>query len=428
MDGNSVWVRDIVSKAPSWPVRYGNLAFLMILIAALATTWFIKYPDVVRAPVIFRSDQAPVRVVSPTSRTIDRLFAQEKQNVEAGTPLVLLDNAARYESIQRLEQWHDEAGTTLQAGKRPDAVPPIPTGLRVGPVQDGYMSVMQRLSDYKTFVADPSRADKRAALESRATDHEVLAQTYQSQIDIVQQRLQIKEDQYNRNRKLSERGMVPSDRVEELKSQVLNLQFQLRDLQTNLANNRIQAARTRSELADLQQTWSDRDRTLRLMFLNAFEQLENRLKEWRQTYLVTAPLSGQVTYFDVIQPGHHVNASQAILAVVPVSDAVSGSVLLPTSSVGDVSKGQDVLISLDSPSSEEVGKVRGVISDVSLVSGEKTYRVRVELPDGLVTEFGHELNFRQEMPGTAEIVTEDHRLLMRVLNWLRVLLSSNVDA
>lgn len=428
MAGHSVWVKDIVSRTPSWPLRYGNVTFLLIIVSALVACWFIRYPDVVRAPVTFQSSQAPVRVVAPSSRTVEHVFVEEKETVDQDQPLVLLRNSASYADVRRLRTWHDRAGGRLQDRESLTGLGDPPTGLQAGPIQDAYMAVMQRLSDYKTFHNDPARADKRRALKDRIDEHRALAATYERQSSILDERVNIREQKYERNQQLREQGMVSNDVVEESKNQVLTLRYQLRDLQAKQANNRIQAARTESELANLRQTWADRTRTLRLLFLQAYERLGNRLKDWRQNYLVTAPLGGRITFFDVIQAGRHVRASQNILAVVPSSQEVRGRVLLPPRSIGDVEEGQSVLIALDSPSSEEVGKIKGVVSDVSLVSGEKTYRVQVALPNGLVTEFGHELNLRQEMPGTAEIITEDHRLLMRMLNWLRVLLSDNVSA
>jgi hypothetical protein len=41
--------------------------------------------------------------------------------------------------------------------------------------------------------------------------------------------------------------------------------------------------------------------------------------------------------------------------------------------------------------------------------------VNVTLKDGLVTSFNKKLEFKQEMTGRAEIVTEDTRLIERLL-------------
>jgi hypothetical protein len=42
----STEVQEIISQKPSWIVRNGMVLFLAIIVAMLATTFFISYPDV----------------------------------------------------------------------------------------------------------------------------------------------------------------------------------------------------------------------------------------------------------------------------------------------------------------------------------------------------------------------------------------------
>jgi len=63
------------------------------------------------------------------------------------------------------------------------------------------------------------------------------------------------------------------------------------------------------------------------------------------------------------------------------------------------------------------------ISHISLVpinkENQKNYLLEVVFPDSLVTNYGKKLAFSQEMTGTAEIITEDLRLLDKFLNPIR---------
>jgi HlyD family secretion protein len=47
--------------------------------------------------------------------------------------------------------------------------------------------------------------------------------------------------------------------------------------------------------------------------------------------------------------------------------------------------------------------------------------VEVEFPENLTTNYGKTLDFSQEMSGTAEIITEDVRLIERFFNPVRAL-------
>jgi len=43
-------VREIISYRPHWIIRKGNTIFLIVIVFLLGLTWFIKYPDIVKAP------------------------------------------------------------------------------------------------------------------------------------------------------------------------------------------------------------------------------------------------------------------------------------------------------------------------------------------------------------------------------------------
>jgi HlyD family secretion protein len=69
--------------------------------------------------------------------------------------------------------------------------------------------------------------------------------------------------------------------------------------------------------------------------------------------------------------------------------------------------------------------VRGIVKSKSLVPAGDVYVIEVELPDGLSTLYGIKLDFTQNMQGTAEIITEDVRLLQKIINPFRYMILKN---
>ena len=64
--------------------------------------------------------------------------------------------------------------------------------------------------------------------------------------------------------------------------------------------------------------------------------------------------------------------------------------------------------------SDEFGELNGTVKSISLIPNEEgNYLINVELPQDLKTTYGKKIAFRQEMKGTANIVTEDLRLIER---------------
>ncbi|WP_372474199.1 HlyD family secretion protein [Capnocytophaga sp. ARDL2] len=94
---------------------------------------------------------------------------------------------------------------------------------------------------------------------------------------------------------------------------------------------------------------------------------------------------------------------------------------------GKVRAGQKVLIKLDNYRYQEYGIIEGKVHNVSLTTDSQgNYFVDVILPNGLQTSYNKTLIFDKELKGTAEIVTEDLRLLERVFYQFRKLLGYQV--
>lgn len=102
---------------------------------------------------------------------------------------------------------------------------------------------------------------------------------------------------------------------------------------------------------------------------------------------------------------------------------VVGRMLIPSVNSGKVKPNQKVLVKLDNYRYQEYGIVEGKVQNISLTPDDKgNYYVDVLLPKGLRTSFGKKLPFDRELKGSAEIVTEDLRLIERFFYQIRKLL------
>lgn len=102
-----------------------------------------------------------------------------------------------------------------------------------------------------------------------------------------------------------------------------------------------------------------------------------------------------------------------------------GKLTLSFKGAGKVKKGQQVNIKFSNYPYLEYGMVRGVVESISLVPEDQNYIVEVSLPDSLTTFYGKTLSFTQEMQGSAEIITEDKRLLEQILRPIKYVFTKN---
>jgi len=79
----------------------------------------------------------------------------------------------------------------------------------------------------------------------------------------------------------------------------------------------------------------------------------------------------------------------------------------------------------------ELGLLRANIKSISLIPTKtekgSIYTAEVDIPDTLISNYGKQLRFSQEMTGTADIITDDIRLLERFLNPLKAIWRENIE-
>ncbi|MDW3190872.1 MAG: HlyD family secretion protein [Cytophagales bacterium] len=154
--------------------------------------------------------------------------------------------------------------------------------------------------------------------------------------------------------------------------------------------------------------------------VTAYNHLKNSILEWELKYVLKSQINGEVLINDDWKQEQSVAAGDLLFTILPVdSQQFMAFLELPARSAGKVTIGQKVLIELVSFPKSEYGVMVGSIKQISTVPDEKgDYKVQVDLPQGLVTSYGREIEFRYELQGSAEVILEDLRLIDRLFTRL----------
>ncbi|MEI8113431.1 MAG: HlyD family efflux transporter periplasmic adaptor subunit [Bacteroidia bacterium] len=102
---------------------------------------------------------------------------------------------------------------------------------------------------------------------------------------------------------------------------------------------------------------------------------------------------------------------------------IIGKVNLPAKEVRKVAVGQKVNIRLEDYPSQEYGFIKGRIIHIASAPENGNYLIEVEMQKNLTTSYDIPIKFSQEMKGSAEIITEDLRLIQRFINPVKSLLN-----
>lgn len=81
-------IQEIITKVPTWIVRYGITLLFIIILAMLSISILVPYPEIVRSPLKLQSTGNTVSVGADTSGRITKVFIGKNMAVKKGQLLI----------------------------------------------------------------------------------------------------------------------------------------------------------------------------------------------------------------------------------------------------------------------------------------------------------------------------------------------------
>ena len=155
--------------------------------------------------------------------------------------------------------------------------------------------------------------------------------------------------------------------------------------------------------------------------LESFYQLKKAVKDWNLNYVFRTSIDGRVSFLQLWSENQNVNAGDNVFTIIPTKEkGFIGKVKAEALNSGKIKVGQKVNIRLTNFPDREFGVLNGIIKNIALTPDkDNDVLIDVALPNGLATSYKKQIVFQQEMSGSAEIVTEDLRLIERLLYQFR---------
>ncbi len=422
-------VQEILGRPPRWIVRVGISIIFVVVAGLFVGSYFLKYPDILPAPITVTTENLPAGVMAMTTGKIDTIAVTEKQTVKEGELLAVVRNPAKLEDVMTVKQMLEGADTvdvetqnfaSLQTGHT--------ASLQLGDLQSAYTAFDNALTDYRHFVKTDYHNRKIAVIRKQIAAQKNLLQKTVNQLNINRKQLATAQKLFEIDSTLYSKSAISLVDYQSARNTLLQQLSSLESSKMSVDNQQMSILQSEQSIFDLEQQRIDEEQQLTSALTSAKEQLAAQIRQWEQTYLLVAPCDGKVTFTKYWQKNQNVNAGEVLVTVVPDGDTqVVGKILLPQQGAGKVKVGQTVNVKLDNFPYLEYGMVKVCIRNISMVpvqvdENTKAYMLEVEFPENLVTTYGKELTFSQEMTGTAEIITEDLRLLDKFINPIRAVI------
>jgi multidrug efflux pump subunit AcrA (membrane-fusion protein) len=415
-------VQEVLSNPPVWLVNWGSSLILLLIISVLALAWLVKYPDVIEGQMILTTQSPPIKVVSKSSGKLLSLHQPEGSLLQAGEVIATIENPISPGGIRYMEQVIGRVKHFLLQPAR--AIEFVDENLVFGNLQASYNELKKLCLDYHNWKTDAYPQQQMAILREKIGNYGKLLTLTENQLSFNRQELENAEDKYQVNRGLYEEGVISKLDFYQEETSYRQKQQGVEGVKISLTQNQITLNDLKQQLLDLEHQSRELERTYRDNIQLKLDEIENQVLNWQQSYLITAPVSGRLSYLDQLNENQFVNAGSYLFALLPENEDYVGLMDIPARGFGKVEVGQMVRIKFQNYPYQEYGQVQGRVRSIAELPDNETYRAEIALDKGLVTSYHKTLAFKPEMSGSAEIVTEDLRFLERLFQQIRALIDA----
>ena len=416
-------IDDILAKPPSWIFRCGSGLLFVIVGFFIAIAAFLKYPTIISGKLKLTTRDLPVKVVSKVPGRVEKLFVTEQAMVSPGERLAAIESPLSSESISFLKTVVSKTSRFLSDEK--GGVDFLATSLAFGYLQAEFNSLTKKMEEYQFFKTNRYNHSKVKDLKEQIAHLNKLAKIAERKLQLNRSLLANSEEKFYVDKKLLDAQVV--SRLEYIKAEndFIRQQQENQDLQKEIEELHISSLEYRRLLTDFVFEIEKQELDYKQSIKQSLKILESAVVNWDQNYVVESAIQGTVFVLNNLTTNQHVRLNDPLFLIVPAVQKFVCMVDIPSRGYGRVKNGQKVRIKLDNYPSHEFGLLNGKVIHVPEIPIEASsdsnvlYRVVVEVDPKQRSNYNKILQFKPEMTGIGEVITDEQSFLRRVIYKMR---------
>jgi hypothetical protein len=425
----STWTKDpvvlsedfklILEKPPGWFVRSGIALLLGLFIILLLFCGFGKYPESVLGDVRIVSLNSRKKVMAQTTGPIT-LLVQDESKVNKGQFLGIIHSSLHDKEdilalIRKLDNLYQNYFDAIYADSAH-----FEENIFLEEIQFYYDDFLKKRRDYLTYdKLKPHHKQKIEVLQNLRLTSQLKVHR-EAQFDIFKNKVEIENKRLSISDRLYKNEVIAASDMEDAREKALDKHQVLELAKEELIQLDLSRQQLVAKLEELNVKIVEDSIRYKGNLQDAFKLLYSKIKEWESMHVLTAPSDGRVYFSEYWSTEQFVlTKNQEVLSVVPTDENVFGIGRIMFQRAGEVKAGQNVNIYLESFIAEDFGIVKGKIKDINPIPSDTSYRLTIELPEGLVTSYARTIPFSPELKGKVEIITKNTTILQKLFNKMR---------
>lgn len=408
-------IQAIIDRMPTGWVKWVALCVAALMGVVTLMGFLIQYPDTVDGQISVTARTAPVRLVTGASGRII-ILKNNRSRIAPGDAVACIETGAHLCDVLSLD-------SILKSGIGIDP----PDSLILGDLGQAYSSYVIASTHYKRTVSSDIYPTMRLNLENTIRfDEEVLA-NLMDELSLRERNAEASRERLSKDSTLASIGGLSLRDYEEKRDALRSTMESLLNFRSGILSKQSEISSNRMELRRIALQETETEQEAYSNYITARNILESALEQWKERYLLIAPVDGVLEYIGFLRDNDFVQSGTEAFSIIPERNEVVGEVMIPSTGAGKVETGQTVNVKMNSFPYDEYGYLRGRVGNISrLTKSMQTsngtvdvYLVTVTFPEGLVTNFGRHLPLDFESLGTAEIITRHKCLFARLFDNLK---------
>lgn len=419
-------VDEILSTPPKWILRWGITVIFILIAVGIALSYFIRYPDILTAKITLTTLNPPITLIAKNSGKLTHLFVDDKQQVAKGQTIGIIENTANYEDVFYLLKSVEEFNMKL---KITDTLVYLQTkdSLRTGEITPYYLQFLKSVKDINLYKKLNQFTQQIELLRRDLQNYKSLLSKLEKQKNISDEQLKLYVSDYERDKQLVEQKIISNREFEAQKRNYLTSLSNNQQSKIMLDNANIQINSIEKNILQFQiQDYQEQAR-LKAELMQNVKILINEIKKWKLLYVIESPVKGKISYFNIWTTNQNINQGDELFAIIPEQkQTFIGKCTLPIQNSGKLELGQNVNVKLNNYPHSEYGILIGNVTSISQIPLKDFYVVDVKLKDGLLSTYNKKLEYKEQMTGTAEIITKKLSVMERLFFNFKILLTKSL--
>ena len=346
-----------------------------------------------------------------------KLFIRDGEAVQKGEHLAYMESTAAYNEVIQLKKWIEQIISEIQNNDYTVLIKnPVPVLFNLGELQPACQTFQNQFAETKQLLASGYYQNKKAALQKDLQFLSSLKTNTYEQKNLLEQDQQLQKKEYEAYEGLEKEKVIAPLELNQYKSKLIAKEQSLKQINSQLTNSDIASHSKGKEIMDLEKQVMDQQQKFNSSLLD----LKSEVEKWIQQYVFVAPEDGKLMFVSSLQENELMAAGQTIFYVQPDQTNYYAEIMTAQKGFGKIKKGQEVILKAEGYPSEEYGYLKGTVSYISnMPSKRDNFLVKVNLLQGLKTNYGKEVFFRNNLSAQAEIITDDRKLFDRLVGQLQ---------